>query len=68
MKYWVSGIALAALGLLLARVLPRFLVQPTYKLAAYLIGVALALAGLSILTIGIGIRAKRRAADDQSEH
>ena len=64
-RYWIAGIALASLGVLLARLSPHFLTQPAYKLAAYAGGVTLALAGLGVLIMGIGRKAKRESGDDQ---
>lgn len=52
-KFWIAGIAVAGIGVLLARVIPSLLTQPALKLASYLIGVALALTGLAILIVGM---------------
>jgi uncharacterized Tic20 family protein len=52
-KYWLIGIVIAGTGLLLARVMPRFITQPALQLVVYLVGVALALAGLIIIVFGI---------------
>lgn len=52
-KFWLVEIVLTGLGLLLARVIPRLLVQPVLELVSYIIGVILALTGLVIIIFGM---------------
>jgi hypothetical protein len=53
-KYWVAGVVTAAIGLVLARaVSPMFAAQVVWQLAVYFVGVALALAGLLIILLGV---------------
>jgi MFS superfamily sulfate permease-like transporter len=54
----------SAIGLLLAKVVARFITQPTVQLAIYLAGVTLALAGLVIIAFGIARRGKNGGAAD----
>ncbi len=61
--FWVIGIVTSGVGLLLARVVPRLLDQPALQVAAYLVGVALALAGLIIIVFGVA-RANKKSSDD----
>jgi hypothetical protein len=53
-KFWMSGIAVILLGLLLARWISEvYASQPVLHLAVYLTGVVIAMAGLGIILIGI---------------
>jgi hypothetical protein len=52
-KYWLTGIIISGLGLILARLVPSLLTQPVYKVIAYLIGTALAFTGLVVIVFGM---------------
>jgi hypothetical protein len=53
-KLWAAGLATAAAGLILARVVSGlFAGQAVIQFAVFLIGVALALAGLLIILMGV---------------
>lgn len=66
-KHWLIGIVTAGIGLLLAKVVPRFVTQPAFQLAVYLLGVTLALAGLVIIVFGIA-RARRGSGDQRPKN
>jgi hypothetical protein len=66
-KYWLIGILTAGTGLLLVRVMPRFITQPVLQLVVYLVGVALALAGLIIIVFGIS-KARGGSGDQRPKH
>jgi hypothetical protein len=53
-KYWAAGLVMAAIGLVLVRVVSgMFTAQVVLQLVIYLIGAALALGGLVIIMAGI---------------
>ncbi|MBN1189957.1 MAG: hypothetical protein JXA46_09405 [Dehalococcoidales bacterium] len=53
-KYWISGVAVAVAGLILARVVSgMYAGQPVVQIVLYIAGVTLAMAGLLIIMIGI---------------
>jgi hypothetical protein len=53
-KFWVSGIVVAALGLILARIISGFYPdQPNVQLVLFMIGVPMAMAGLGIILAGL---------------
>ncbi len=54
LKYWTSGIILAIAGLVLARVVsPVYADHAMVQLAVFVAGVAVALAGLGIILLGL---------------
>jgi hypothetical protein len=54
LKFWITGILVAAIGLVMARVIaPFFASQPKFQLGVFLIGVVVAMAGLGIILLGI---------------
>jgi hypothetical protein len=54
LRYWAAGLATAAVGLVLVRVVSGLLAaQVAWQLAIYFTGAALALAGLMIILFGI---------------
>jgi hypothetical protein len=52
-RYWLIGIILAAIGVVLARVVSQRFDQPTVQLALYAIGIVLALGGVGVIMYGI---------------
>lgn len=52
-KYYLTGISLSIIGILLARLLPKYLPEPQQRIISYLGGTALAFAGLAIIAFGI---------------
>jgi hypothetical protein len=53
-KFWVGGIIVASIGLILARVIsPIYANQSVVQLILYLIGVVVAMAGLGVILLGI---------------
>jgi hypothetical protein len=53
-KFWTLGVLLAAIGLILVRVVSgQYTDEPAIQLVVYFVGVALALAGLVIILAGI---------------
>lgn len=53
-KFWIAGIIVAALGLVLARVIsPMYSGQTVIQLAFFLLGVVIAMAGLGIILMGL---------------
>ena len=53
-KFWVAGIFLAIIGLVLARIIsPTYTENSIAQLATFLSGVVLAMAGLGIIMLGI---------------
>ena len=53
-KLWTVGIALAVIGVVMARIISsRFAGEAVFQLAIYLTGVILAIAGLVIILAGI---------------
>ena len=64
-KSWILGIVTSGIGVLLVRVGPGHINTPTLQLAAYLVGVGLALTGLIIIAFGISKRIERGSDSDQ---
>jgi len=53
-KFWIVGIIVAAMGLVLARIVsPTYSDQPVFQLVLFLTGVVVAMAGLGIILTGI---------------
>ncbi len=53
-KYWIAGIAVAIVGLVLARVIsPMYPNQAIVQLSIFLVGVIIAMAGLGIILVGM---------------
>jgi hypothetical protein len=53
-KFWIAGIIVAALGLVLARVIsPMYSGQTVIQLTFFLLGVVIAMAGLGIILMGL---------------
>ncbi len=53
-KFWIAGLAMAAVGLILVKVVSAMLAaQGPVQLVIYLIGAALALGGLLVIMVGI---------------
>lgn len=52
-KFWLVGLALVAIGVVLARVVSKLYVPAELQLAVYILGVILALVGLGALMYGI---------------
>ena len=62
-KILVSGVVLAAMGVILARFVgPRF-DQPSLKLVFFLVGAVIALTGVGVVMYGIKKRAEARSSD-----
>jgi hypothetical protein len=54
LKFWIAGVVVAALGLVLARVVsPLYSTNPVVQLTLFLVGVVVAMAGLGIILVGI---------------
>jgi uncharacterized membrane protein YcfT len=54
LKFWIIGVVVAALGLVIARIVsPVFSDQSAVQLVIFLAGVVIALAGLGIIIMGI---------------
>ncbi len=49
----IPGIIVAGAGVVCARIVPNYLDKPSLKLAAYMLGVALALSGLALILYGM---------------
>ncbi|MBI4267970.1 MAG: hypothetical protein HY662_04210 [Chloroflexi bacterium] len=52
-KFWLFGLLLAAIGILLARVMVNSFEPVAVRLTVYLLGVTLALAGLGVIMYGM---------------
>jgi len=52
-KYWLSGVTLAVIGVVLARVIARQFDQPNLQLILYALGAIIALAGIGVIMYGI---------------
>ena len=52
-KFWLAGLVLVVVGVMLARVLPGLYEQSEIKLAVYILGITLALAGLGVIMAGM---------------
>jgi len=52
-RFWLIGIFLAAVGVVLARLISPMPDKPLLQLAFYFVGIFLALAGLAVITFGI---------------
>jgi VIT1/CCC1 family predicted Fe2+/Mn2+ transporter len=52
-KFWLAGLALAIIGVLLARVISRHYDQAAFQLVMFAVGTLLALAGLGLIMLGI---------------
>jgi hypothetical protein len=53
-RFWVMGIIIAALGVILARLIPGFYPdQPNLHLTLFIIGVVIAITGLGIILAGL---------------
>jgi hypothetical protein len=54
LKFWIIGVVIAAIGLVLARIIsPMYADQGTLQLIIFLTGVVVAMAGLGIIMLGI---------------
>ncbi len=54
LKYWIAGLAVIALGLILAKVIsPHCSAQAVLQLVIFLAGVVIAMAGLAIILMGL---------------
>jgi hypothetical protein len=54
LKFWIAGIAVIVVGLVLARgISPLYTDQVAVQLAVFLVGVLVAMAGLGIILIGL---------------
>jgi hypothetical protein len=54
LKYWTVGIAVAAIGLVLARVIsPLYADRAVVQLVLFLSGAVIAMAGLGIILVGL---------------
>ncbi len=52
-KFWIAGIVVAALGVLLAKLVsPRYVDQPGWQLGLFLGGVVVAIGGLGLIMAG----------------
>jgi hypothetical protein len=59
LRYWIVGVGLAAVGVILARVVSgRFADQVGIQLALFFGGVTLALAGLGVILFGMRRKGK----------
>ena len=52
-KFWIIGIALAIIGLVVGRVVSRLFGSAELQAAIYIVGVILALGGLGVIMYGI---------------
>ena len=52
-KYWLIGIILAVIGVVLARVVSQRFDQPVLQLVLYAVGIVLALGGAGVIMYGI---------------
>ena len=52
-KFWLAGLVLVVVGVVLAKVLPGLYEQGEIKLAVYILGITLALAGLGVIMAGM---------------
>jgi hypothetical protein len=57
--FWVTGIALAATGVLLARVISGMITDPVAQYAAFVAGVLLAIAGLGVVLFGLNRKSRQ---------
>jgi hypothetical protein len=52
-KLWIAGLVVAAVGVILAKVIsPRYADQPIWQLGLFMTGVLVALAGLGLIMAG----------------
>jgi len=60
-KHWIAGLALAAAGIVTARVIsPRFDTDPVIQMVIFIIGVTLALAGMVVIMMGMRKHTKKQ--------
>jgi hypothetical protein len=53
-KFWLTGLIIAAIGLILARLVsPLYSDQPVLQIVIFLAGVVAAMAGLGIILLGL---------------
>lgn len=53
LKSWIAGIALAIIGIVIAKVLASMFEPSWLQLAMYFVGVILAIAGLGVILYGM---------------
>jgi hypothetical protein len=54
LKFWIAGVVVAAIGLVLARLIsPLYSSNSVIQLTIFLVGVIIAMAGLGLILIGI---------------
>jgi hypothetical protein len=54
LKFWIIGVIVAAIGLVLARIIsPMYADRSTVELIIFLAGVVVAMSGLGIIVMGI---------------
>jgi hypothetical protein len=61
-RFWIAGLACAAVGMVLFKVVARMFSQPVFTVVVFLVGVTLALAGLVIIMFGISNKYKSTAS------
>ena len=59
-KFWLAGLLLAAIGVVLARVVAQQYSDPVPKLVIFGVGTILALGGLAVIMVGINRGLKQK--------
>jgi FtsH-binding integral membrane protein len=52
-KFWLAGLTLAIIGVVLARVVSSYFEHPVIKVALYGVGIILAFSGIGLIMFGI---------------
>jgi hypothetical protein len=54
LKFWIAGVLMAAIGLILARLIsPLYSSNAIIQLSIFLVGVIIAMAGMGLILVGI---------------
>ncbi len=58
-RFWIIGIVLAAIGIILARVVPGFTQGPITQSVLFVVGVTFVLAGLGVIVFGLNRKGRQ---------
>jgi hypothetical protein len=58
-RFWVIGVVLAAIGVILARVVPGFIQGPIAQSILFVAGVTFVLAGLGVIVFGLNRKGRQ---------
>ncbi len=59
-KFWLAGLLLAAIGVVMARVVAQQYSDPVVKLVIFGVGTILAIGGLAVIMVGINRGLKQK--------